>query len=347
MSRTRLLLAILVALLSAGVPATGQPGDQNDITSSPTSTQSLGYGFGAQLEQPFHEVGSQALASLFFFNLSQQDAVGAGTPVGGEGCSFFMNILDDKGRLVRRPRGICPLRQGVVTRAPIRPFPLPAGSFRRLDVPLPLAYASSETGDPDGTPLPGGLYSLKATQLFNGPGPGSPLFMFGGGDPEARLPFRIFQCTTPAGSLPIRELVRGSFSGYGNNDPSFYGEDLVLRTGPAGLQFWERHTSWISPPPGPPAVDLSQEMVLVSLLGRRPDGWHSIQITSVEEKPCHLEVTVLETISPNGIDVVTNPFDIVAVPRSLKEIVFFHDVAVPPLRSESNTQCSGGVGSCP
>lgn len=287
MSRTRLLLAILVSLLSAGVPATGQPGDQNDITSSPASTQSLGYGFGASLDQPFHEAGSQALASLFF-NQSPQDAFGFGVPFGEQGCSFCMNILDDKGRLVRRPRGICPLRQGVVTLAPIRPFPLPAGTFRRFDLPVPLAHASSETGDP-----------------------------------EARVPFRIFQCTPSVGPLPIRELAQGSFSGYRYNDQTFFGADLVLRTAPAGLQFWGQYTSLIFPPPAPPAVHLSQEMVLVSLAGRRASGRSSIRITSVKEKPCHLEVAVVEIISPMGIDVFTNPFNIVAVPRSLKAVVFF------------------------
>ena len=375
MPRACTVILVFVAFLFASdlPPRAGLPGGPSlafaaagDAAGGNGENSALGYGFGAQINRPFHEVGSQALATVFFFNLSRQDAYGQWVPVGGEGCSFFVNILDEKGRLVRRPRAFCPLRgvidmpaagapnqtsppaQGfeVQLAAPIGPFPLPAGTFRHFDVPLPLAYASSQTGDPDGVPLPGGLYTLKATQLFNGPGPGSPLFMFGGGDPEARIPFRIYQCSPPAGPLPIRDLVRGAFSGYRYGDPNFFGDDLVLRTGPAGLQFWGQHTSLITPPPGPPAVDLAQEMVLVSLAGYRPSGASAIQITSVEEKVCHLEVTVWETIAPIGVSVITNPIHIVAVPRRLKEVRFIHAVELPDLPL-SGIQCGEGDASCP
>ncbi len=311
----------------------------------------LGYGFGASLDQPFQAVGSQALASVFFFNLSQQDAWGFGVPLGGEGCSFFVNILDDKGRLVRRPRVPCPLASTSPQASPVGFYSLPAGTFRRFDVPLPLAYASSETGDPDGTLLPGGLYTLQATQLFEGPGPGGSAFgflPFQGGDPEARVPFRIFQCTQSAGPLPVRELVQGSFSGYRNNDPTFSGEDLVLRTGQAGLQFWFQHTAPLLSPPPPPAVDLSQEMVIVSIAGPRPNGRSSLRITSVWESPCQLVVTVQETTFPVGVDVLSSPFDIVAVPRSVKEVVFLHlRASVITIVPQLSSQCPGAVGSCP
>jgi hypothetical protein len=323
MPHARNLGLILGTLLAAAVITVG-----TQAASADPNSGGLGYGFGAQLDQPFQAVGSQAAATVFFFNLSGQDAFGFADPVGGEGCSFFVNILDTQGRLVRRPQTACPL----VGRMPIGPFPLPAGTFRRFDVPLPLTYASSETGDPDGALLPGGLYTLQATQLFNGPGPGgssSGFQVFQGGDPEARVPFRIFQCSPPAGPLPIRELVQGSFSGYRSNDPKFFGEDLVLRTGGAGLQFWRQHTSLSTPPPDPPAVDLTREMVLVSRLGPRGSGASSIHITAVEEKPCHLEVTVVEVIVPFAPAVLASPFAIVAVPRSLKEVVFVHRSLLP------------------
>ncbi len=313
----------LGTLLSAAALALGGQGAAAEKNSG-----SLGYGFGAQLDQPFQIVGSQPTATVFFFNLSEQDAFGLAEPIGGEGCSFFVNILDAQGRLVRRPQVACPL----VGRMPIGPFPFPAGTFRRFDVPLPLSYASSETGDPDGTPLPGGLYTLQATQLFNGPGPGANPFVlnaFQGGDPEARVPFRIFQCTPPTGLLPIRELAGGSISGVQGDAPTFPTEDLVLRTAQAGLQFWRQHTAFIFPPPPPPAVDLAQEMVLVSIAGlRQGDG--SIRIIAVEEKPCHLEVTVQEVYGGAPLEFLTTPVHIVAVPRSLKEVLFVHQFLYPP-----------------
>jgi len=323
MPRVRSIVVVLGTLLSAAAMALG-----GEIASAEPNDGSLGYGFGAQLAQPFYEVGSQATASVFFFNLSGQDAFGFDDPIGGEGCSFFVNIVDAWGRLVRRPHVPCPL----VGRMPIGPFPFPfpAGTFHRFDVPLPLFYASSETGDPDGAPLPGGLYTLKAIQFFGGPGPGEGNFPGPGGNPEAQVPFRIFQCSAPGGPLPIRELSGGLFSGYRAGDPTFSGEDLVLRTAEAGLRFWRQHAAIFFPPPPPPAVDFTQEMVLVSSLGPRRDGEASVRITSVEEKPCHLEVTVREIRAPVFLPVLTAPIDIVAVPRSLKEVVFVRQLVYLP-----------------
>jgi hypothetical protein len=155
MPRARIvILVVVVFLFASDLPSpSGVSGGPSlafaaagDASGGNSENSAIGYGFGAQINQPFLEVGSQASASVFFFNFSRQDAYGLWVPVGGEGCSFFVNILDDKGRLVRRPWAICPLLDVAAMPAVIGPFPLPAGSFRHLDVPLPLAYASSQTG---------------------------------------------------------------------------------------------------------------------------------------------------------------------------------------------------------
>jgi hypothetical protein len=50
----------------------------------------------------------------------------------------------------------------------------------------------------------------------------------------------------------------------------------------------------------------------------------------VNEEPCHIEVTVIERWSHGPAPaVITNPFHIVAVPRSMKEVVFVHVAAIP------------------
>jgi hypothetical protein len=131
----------------------------------------------------------------------------------------------------------------------------------------------------------------------------------------------------------------------------FQGEDLVLRTGLLGMQFWQAHTANVTPAPPPPAVDFSREMVLVSLLGTRPTSGYGVRITAVAEKACHLEVTVegssIEPLSSTGavMPVITNPFHLVAVPRSLKEVRFIHTVEfldLPLLGSP----CDEGDASC-
>jgi len=323
-----LLLAAFPALVGAGAPVpTIAPLDGPALPAAGPSMPSgfdLGFGIGVQIDRPFQEVGSEALAAVFFFNHSPQDAWGVGYPVAVEGCSFITSIRDEKGRLVRQTPP-CPIA------APIGPILLQSGAFLRWDVPLPLEYRTSETGDPDGSLLPGGLYTLEAVSFFDGPRPSNGPFAGPGGDPEARVPFRIYRCSQATGTgLPIRDLGEGEMSGYRYGDPAFHGEDFVLRTEGAALQLWQEHTSHISPPQPPPFVDFSREMVLVALMGYQPWGggpW--IRIRSVEEKPCHLEVTVEEAWIPGPLAVITNPYHIVTIPRSMKEVVFLHMVMIP------------------
>jgi hypothetical protein len=78
-------------------------------------------------------------------------------------------------------------------------------------------------------------------------------------------------------------------------------------------------------------VDLSREMVLVSVLGPSSQLASSAQISSVEEKVCRIEVRVTVDSFPVGLDLAANPVDIVAVPRSLKEVVFIHQVLLNSL----------------
>jgi len=331
MSRSSVFAVAALAVLLASIGSLGQDLRDGSFLALPSAGPvaqvpgfELGYGFGLQIDQPFHEVGSEAMATLFFFNSSPQDAYGVGVPIGG---FFFLTVRDEKERSVwRNP----PSPYDSDDPCPWCPVPLPAGSFHRFDVPVPLEYQFSTTGDPDGTRLPGGLYTLEAVHPFDGPRPSGELLVGPGGDPEARVPFRIFSCSGAAGELPIRELARGPYSGYRYGDPAFYGEDLVLRTEGAALRFWEEHTSNSFPPPPPPFVDFSREMVIVTLMGLRPTAAFFTEITEVEEEACHIGVTVAEGRHKGpAAQVITNPFHMVAVPKSQKEVVFRRIVGEP------------------
>jgi len=323
-------VALLAAFVAVGV--FGQDPGQDPSVPVPAPGglyATLGYGFGVQIDQPFQAVGSEAMATLFFFNKSEQDAWGFGLPFGGEGCSFFVDVHDDKGRLVRRPRIPCPLA-GAPGLAPIGPWPLLSGSFYRHQVPVLLEYAWSETGDPNEELLPGGLYTLRARHIFDGPRPEMPPFLGAGADPTATVPFRIYRCASRSGDLPFRELERGWMSGYGYGEPDFYGEDLVLRTAGAAQLFWEKHTSGTFPPPPPQPIDFASEMVIATVLGTRPNGSYSAEVVRVTEESCHIEVTVVEMWSHDPSPaVITNPYHLVAVPRSMKEVIFMHVAAIP------------------
>jgi hypothetical protein len=334
MKRTWVLCLCLlpVATIAAAqqVPGAVSPADPSTDIPYAVPQGELTYGFGLQIDMPFQKVGGTAVATVLFFNMSSQDAYGY-VPVGGEGCSFFVNVRDDRGRLVRRPLVPCPMMEDPAI-APVGPWKLAAGTFLSHDVPISLEYIQSETGDHDGEPLPGGLYTLESWHFFEGPRRQNMLDMGPGGKPEASIPFRISACSKDTGDRRIRSLERGSISGYRYGDPEFYGEDLVFRTRPAFRQFWKQHAGIWEPAPRMPEVDFDTEMVIATVMGYQPMGGSTTSVSSVDERRCRVEVSVSDVYFPGlgpaeGIAVLTNPYHIVAVPRSMKEPVFQHFVA--------------------
>jgi len=334
---SRSVHGFLVVLALAGAVSLGaapwQPGDTGgSVPGAPGGSVPVGaldYGFGLQLDRPYQAPGEAALATLFFFNLTPEDTQGT-AQMGGLGCTYDLFIRDHKDRIVWQPP---PCRiADPETGAPIGPFPLPGGSFLRYPVDLNMEHRFAETGDPDGEPLPGGSYMLQARHDFSGPAILTPegnqdVYGAPGGDPFAEVPFRIVLCDGADWPLPLRELGSGDISGYRYGDPDFRGEELVLRTEEAALEFWRKHTSYRDPAPPPPNVNFEAEMVIVSLMGWRPSGGGpSTRIIGVSEHPCHMMVQVVMDYHPGPEPVLTNPFHAVAVSRSLKEVRFVHAV---------------------
>jgi hypothetical protein len=208
------------------------------------------------------------------------------------------------------------------------PFPFPGGTLLQYPVDLTLAYQLSDTYDPGGEPLPGGPYTLEARHDYHGPV--IPMGETGGwgegGEPRAEVPFRITVCDrTSMGPMPMRDLGATTISGWRYREPGFHGEDLVLRTAEAGMAFWVEHTNGVPAQPEPPEVRFGAEMALVSLSGNRTQG---VEILSVEERHCHILVRVRDQVVPGGGPALTNPAHGVAVPYSMKEVIFVHAMAL-------------------
>lgn len=325
-----LALAIFLILWPAVLPA--QPSNGSDPGTAPGSGGgslggALDFGFGLQVDRPYQEVGGTAEATLFFFNMTSQDADGAWANPGGFGCRYHVVVRDAKGRLVWRPQTLCPLDAA----APIGPFPFPGGTLLQLPATIPLVYRGSEISVPDGTPLPGGAYTLEARHDYAGPvHPEGPQTIGLGGVPEATVPIRLVECRTPAPLTVVESLDQGEISGYRYADDEFYGEDFVLRTREEAAAFWKAHTSHLFPRPKPPEVNWEEEMVLATVMGfQTTGGGPSTTITDVIENRCHIEVQVTEAWIPGPLDVITNPYHLVKIPRSLKEVTFTHHVVVP------------------
>lgn len=335
-------LLLAAAPLAAGTlpgtnPGTTDPGSPGGNLMDPHKV--LDFGFGLQIDRPYQAPGERADATVFFFNMTPWDADGAWSNFGGFGCNYTAEIRNARGEIVWRPAVFCPAMSNM---PPIvaMPFPFPAGTLLQLPAPLEMVYQWGETPDPDGEPLPGGPYTLEARHDYHGPvlpTPDGGSTGNRGSDPWAVVPFRVVLCDGAGGTVPFRDLGGGDYSGYRYGDMNFYGEDLVLRTKEAAQAFWIEHASNQSPPPSPPAVDFRTEMVLVTLLGwQSSGGGPSIEIRSVDESPCHITVLVQRDTDPGPLDVITNPFHAVAVPRSLKEVRFVHTVVFGPDGAEED-----------
>jgi len=150
-------------------------------------------------------------------------------------------------------------------------------------------------------------------------------------------PYHIVSCRNVPGRLvlrldsawPFRSIDQGGISGYRYGDPSFGGESMILRDEETYLGFWEKHTANQFPPPPPPGVDFAFEMVLGSLFGHWTDNGALIEIVRVTKTWFGaLRVEVVKRAGPGPLDVITNPFHLVATPR-WEGPVFFVDRSGP------------------
>ena len=80
-------------------------------------------------------------------------------------------------------------------------------------------------------------------------------------------------------------------------------ERRVIRSESDWLALWNS-LSVVLPPVDPPAIDFTQEMVIVTAMGQRSSGGHQISVEGVYEDSGELYVDVLE-VSPTAACIVT------------------------------------------
>lgn len=323
-----LLLGISGAAVAVGDdPVPSQP---------PIECEPAGFGFMARADRALYSAGETLHAHLALFNDACSSVWGYES-WGGAGCGFDFQILDSQGRVVHQEYGICPMYaegDAAPSVMPIGPSELPHGGVLAGDHELALVSAGSETGEPDGTPLPVGNYLLRAVLYWSGPAAGADPATWEGsaGNPEARIPFRIDQGAEepPVVVLPFDTVDQGQVSFYRYGDVSFTGEDLAIRSTRDWRSFWRSHSGRIFPPPPSPRIDFSERMVLATLMGFQNYGGASVTVTRVLETADQIRVFVRHDLPGMAIDMITNPFHIVTIPYSDKEVVFEHENGYPP-----------------
>jgi hypothetical protein len=100
---------------------------------------------------------------------------------------------------------------------------------------------------------------------------------------------------------------------------------LVIRDQQSWQDLWSRMNRNASPAPPVPAVDFTQDMVLVAAAGTRNTGGYSVSITGGVQSPGKATVNVLITSPGTGCNVTlafTSPVDMATTPRSNATIDF-------------------------
>ena len=129
---------------------------------------------------------------------------------------------------------------------------------------------------------------------------------------------------TPLGPKPCPtcKQTRGSFTSNSGIPDSLR---IVIRDAKAWREVWERIHKPFSPEPPLPKVDFSRELVVVVALGTRPTGGYGIIVDRAYQRDDRLEIIVRKQ-SPGQTcfttQSITQPFDIVLVPKTERLVVF-------------------------
>src|SRR5262245_26037559 len=120
----------------------------------------------------------------------------------------------------------------------------------------------------------------------------------------------------------VRVVAKGQHSGVHK------AAERVVHSVEDWKKLWAEHTATTQPTPPLPAVDFQGEMVVAVFLGDRPTGGYGVEITQASAGPKAVVVSVRRMEpAPGSIraQMVTQPFAIVAVPRSELPVKFVEE----------------------
>ena len=122
-------------------------------------------------------------------------------------------------------------------------------------------------------------------------------------------------CPHPCATFTI---AKGDYSQYGLDWPVFRGANLLIRDRHAWRAFWREHVAATNDEEFPPAprVDFDHYAVIAAVQGpQNSGGGPSITIVEVVAGPAFTHAVMIDDPRPGPLDVITNPFHIVAIDR--------------------------------
>lgn len=126
-------------------------------------------------------------------------------------------------------------------------------------------------------------------------------------------------------------IAKGAMSQFGYDRPGFAGAALVIRDPRAWRLFWHRHTGADVPPP---PIDFRHDVVIAAIQGPQTSGGGpNIAVIDVNASEPLVRVTIFDDPRPGMLDVITNPFHIVRLPRPVlppdRSVVFERMLPIP------------------
>jgi len=117
--------------------------------------------------------------------------------------------------------------------------------------------------------------------------------------------------------LPIKTIKQGTYSGIGVKKLSEIQSSFDFSL------LWNAHHARITPQPALPLVNFSKEMVIAVYAGTKSNAGYSITVEQVEDDGNLVTISYRER-SPSGMTaaVMTQPFHLVTIPKTSKQIVF-------------------------
>lgn len=143
------------------------------------------------------------------------------------------------------------------------------------------------------------------------------------GPPALLLPVTLLPPPPATNVCQPVTVALGDISGWNFNTPGFLGEDLVIRDPGFWASFWAQHSSNTQPPP---QIDFTQYVVVAVVQGPQSSGGGpNIVINRVlrsgwpspaANTPPTVTFEVIDDERPGALTIITNPYHIVAVPRT-------------------------------
>jgi hypothetical protein len=122
--------------------------------------------------------------------------------------------------------------------------------------------------------------------------------------------------------IPFTNISSGYLTG--NGDEGIGGLEVRIIQSEGNWEILRAEMNSVNPTQNEVSIDFDQNTILAYFDDIRPSGGYAIQIVSVIETNDEIQVSTKFTLPTDAaVDIMTQPFHIVSIPKTKKKITFF------------------------